>query len=123
MQDTRKLGRIQIAPQPLMPNEEPIPFKIRVPVQTHILDIVEDGGFFYLHFWYWGGKTKLIREGRSVRWEPYEEMTLLQWRQGFSYSGPFGVLLKSLLVKGEITHFFDLTRYNDATGEILGSYR
>lgn len=123
MQDTRKLGRIQIAPQLLKPDEEPIPFQVQVPVMTHILDIVETGGYFYLHFWYWGGKTRIVPQGRSVRWEPYEVLTLLQWHQGRRYSGPLGTLLKTVQVNGEVTHFFDLTRYNDATGEILGSYR
>jgi hypothetical protein len=123
LQDTRKLGRIQIAPQQLMKDEEPIPFDIQLPVLSHILDIVRTGDFFYLHFWYWGSKSKVILQGRSARWEPYETLTLLQWHQGRRYSGPIGTFLKTVQVDGEVTHFFDLTRYNDATGEVLGRFK
>lgn len=115
----RRLGCIAL-PMQLPLNTEPTPFTLTLPPMTHLLDVVVKEGIPILHFWFWENSCRVFRTGNSVMFTPNEKLTMLIWQPPSRYSGPMGVYLKSFVVNESIVHLFDLTRYNHATGEVLG---
>jgi hypothetical protein len=122
-QQTRRLGRVKLAVPEGEPGSEPLPFEIHLPPLSHFLNLTVSRGQAYLHYWYWAHRTKIVQVGKDFRFDPYEVHTLLWWFQGDRYSGPIGTFLQTLEMNGIVGHVFDLTRYNDATGEVLGKVR
>jgi hypothetical protein len=110
-QQTRRLGRAKLAVPEGEPGSEPVPFQIHLPPLAHFLNLTVSRGQAYL------------QEGKNFRFDPYEVHTLLWWFQGDRYSGPIGTFLQTLEMNGIVGHVFDMTRYNDATGEVMGTVR
>jgi hypothetical protein len=91
-----------------------------LPPLTHLLNVVVTNGTPFLYFWYWEQKTTVRRQGSGVIFVPSEPVWFLFWFPGDPYSGALGTFLQSVPLNGVVGHLFDLTRYNDATGEVVG---
>jgi hypothetical protein len=87
---------------------------------SHLLGVTQEGGNVYLHFWFWDGSTRIVKQPRGVKFLPCEKLTLLWWFGGERYSGPLGVFLHTIPMNGITSHLFDMTDYNHETGRVEG---